>query len=65
MPDSQTVLSGSVVFPASDYGNPDPGNPRCDEKRPPVIGRIIGNNVQGSDVIITIGVVWFNLEERM
>jgi pimeloyl-ACP methyl ester carboxylesterase len=24
MPDSQTVLSGSVVFPASDYGNPDP-----------------------------------------
>ncbi len=24
MPDSETVLSGSVVFPASDYGNPDP-----------------------------------------
>jgi len=24
MPDSQTVLSGSVIFPASDYGNPDP-----------------------------------------
>jgi pimeloyl-ACP methyl ester carboxylesterase len=24
MPDSQTVLSGSVAFPASDYGNPDP-----------------------------------------
>jgi pimeloyl-ACP methyl ester carboxylesterase len=24
MPDSQAVLSGSVVFPASDYGNPDP-----------------------------------------
>jgi pimeloyl-ACP methyl ester carboxylesterase len=24
MPDSQTVLSGSVVFPASDYGNPEP-----------------------------------------
>jgi pimeloyl-ACP methyl ester carboxylesterase len=24
MPDSQTVMSGSVVFPASDYGNPDP-----------------------------------------
>ncbi len=24
MPDPQTVLSGSVVFPASDYGNPDP-----------------------------------------
>jgi pimeloyl-ACP methyl ester carboxylesterase len=24
MPDSQTVMSGSVVFPASDYGNPHP-----------------------------------------
>lgn len=24
MPDSQSVMSGSVVFPASDYGNPDP-----------------------------------------
>ncbi len=24
MPDSQSVLSGSVVFPASDYGNPEP-----------------------------------------
>lgn len=24
MPDSQSVLSGSVVFPASDYGNADP-----------------------------------------
>jgi pimeloyl-ACP methyl ester carboxylesterase len=24
MPDSQAVLSGSVKFPASDYGNPDP-----------------------------------------
>ncbi|HET9627102.1 MAG TPA: hypothetical protein VFP84_37340 [Kofleriaceae bacterium] len=39
-----------------DYGNPDPNNPRCDEKRPPVFGRIIGNNLQGSDVIITIGI---------
>lgn len=24
MPDSQTVMSGSVIFPASDYGHPDP-----------------------------------------
>jgi pimeloyl-ACP methyl ester carboxylesterase len=24
MPNSQTITSGSVVFPASDYGNPDP-----------------------------------------
>jgi hypothetical protein len=39
-----------------DYATPDPNNPRCDEKRPPVIGRIIGNNLTGSDVIITIGV---------
>lgn len=39
-----------------DPRNPDPANPNCDNvKIPPVIGRIIGNNVQGSDVIITIG----------
>jgi hypothetical protein len=40
----------------ADPKNPDPNNPNCDNiKVPPVIGRIIGNNVQGSDVIITIG----------
>ncbi|HEX4421589.1 MAG TPA: hypothetical protein VH165_26920 [Kofleriaceae bacterium] len=39
-----------------DPKNPDPANPNCDNiKIPPVIARIIGNNVQGSDVIITIG----------
>jgi len=40
-----------------DPKSPDPANPNCDGiKVPPVIGRIIGNNVQGSDLIITIGV---------
>jgi hypothetical protein len=41
--------------PCRDLSNPDPANPRCEEKRPPVLGRIIQNNVSGSDVIITIG----------
>jgi hypothetical protein len=36
---------------------PDPANPNCDGiKVPPVVGRIIGNTVSGSDLIITIGV---------
>jgi hypothetical protein len=42
--------------PCKDLSNPDPANPRCEEPRPPVLGRIIGNVVQGSDVVITIGV---------
>lgn len=33
MPDSQTVMSGSVDFPASDYGNPDPEWLKIDWRR--------------------------------
>lgn len=36
---------------------PDPANPNCDGiKVPPVVGRIVGNTVSGSDLIITVGV---------
>jgi len=39
-----------------DARNPDPNNPNCDDiKIPPVIGRIIGSSIQGSEVIVTIG----------
>ncbi|HEY4238199.1 MAG TPA: hypothetical protein VGM88_00205 [Kofleriaceae bacterium] len=39
-----------------DPKNPDPQNPNCDGiKIPPVIARIIGNTINGSDVLITIG----------
>jgi hypothetical protein len=39
-----------------DPKTPDPNNPNCDNiKVPPVVGRIIGNSVSGSDLIITIG----------
>lgn len=33
MPDSQTIASGSVAFPASDYGNPDPEWLKIDWRR--------------------------------
>ncbi|GEM_PF-1004648 len=38
-----------------DINNPDPQNPNCDDATaPPVTGRVIKNEVQGSDTIITI-----------
>jgi len=56
-PPDRRVRKCKPVFPAcKDPRNPDPANPNCDNvKLPPIIGRIIGNTVQGSDVIITIG----------
>jgi hypothetical protein len=42
--------------PCKDLANPDPGNPRCKEPRPPVVGRIISNTVQSGEVVITIAV---------
>jgi hypothetical protein len=56
-PDRRVRKCTGPKFPkCADPKNPDPANPNCDNiKIPPVIGRIIGNNVQGSDVIITIG----------
>ena len=43
-------------FPPCDKANPDPDNPKCLEKAAPVTGRVIKNEVQGSDVVITIAV---------
>ena len=56
-PDRRVKKCTAPKFPkCADPKNPDPANPNCDNiKIPPVIGRIIGNNVSGSDVIITIG----------
>jgi hypothetical protein len=55
-PDRRVKKCKPVFPPCKDPRNPDPANPNCDNaKVPPVIGRIIANNVQGSDVIITIG----------
>jgi hypothetical protein len=56
-PPDRRVKKCRPVFPkCPDPAHPDPANPNCDGiKVPPVVGRIIGNNVSGSDVIITIG----------
>jgi hypothetical protein len=56
-PDRRVKKCVAPKFPkCPDPKNPDPANPNCDNiKVPPVIARIIGNNVSGSDVIITIG----------
>lgn len=41
-------------FPPCDFSAPDPDNPRCEVKAEPKTARIIGNQVQGSNVRITI-----------
>ena len=43
-------------FPPCDKASPDPDNPKCNVKAAPVVGRVIKNEVQGSDVVITIAV---------
>ena len=43
-------------FPPCQPDAPDPDNPRCNVKVAPVNGRIIANQVQGGDVLITIAV---------
>jgi hypothetical protein len=43
-------------FPPCDKANPDPENMKCNVKADPIVGRVIKNEVQGSDVVITIAV---------
>jgi len=56
-PDRRVKKCVPSKFPkCPDPKAPDQNNPNCDNiKVPPVIGRIIGNSVSGSDLIITIG----------
>ncbi|HEU0034133.1 MAG TPA: hypothetical protein VFQ53_26075 [Kofleriaceae bacterium] len=42
--------------PCPDKKNPDESNPNCRVKAAPVVGRIIGKEVQGGDLIIRIGI---------
>lgn len=52
-PPNRNVKACTTWPPCPDYKNPDPNNPRCDE-RLPVIARVIKNEVQGTDALITI-----------
>jgi len=55
-PDRKFARCAGKFPKCPDPKNPDPNNPNCDNiKVPPVIGRIVGNSVSGSDLIITIG----------
>lgn len=42
--------------PCPDKNNPDESNPNCLVKAAPVVGRIVQKQVQGNELIITIGV---------
>ncbi len=39
-----------------DKNNPDDSNPNCRVKAAPVVGRVIGKTVQGSEIIVQVGV---------
>jgi hypothetical protein len=41
-------------FPPCDKANPNPENPKCNQKADPITARVIKNEVQGSDVVITV-----------
>jgi hypothetical protein len=44
------------AFPPCDMSAPDPDNPKCDIKPEPKTARIIGNQVSGSNVVITMAI---------
>jgi hypothetical protein len=41
-------------FPPCDKANPDPDNPKCNVKAAPVVGRVMRQEVQGNEVVITV-----------
>jgi hypothetical protein len=43
-------------FPPCDKAQPNPENPKCSIKAEPITSRVIKNEVQGSEVVITIAV---------
>jgi len=55
-PDRRVKACPKAKWPkCMDINNPDPQNPNCDDATaPPVTGRVIKNEVQGGDVLITI-----------
>jgi hypothetical protein len=53
---SKACMRQKEKFPPCDKSNPDPDNWKCGQKDPPVTGRVIKNEVQGRDVVITIAV---------
>jgi len=54
-PDRRVRACKPTMWPKCNLAAKDPGNPNCDNaKADPVTGRVIKNEVQGRDVIITI-----------
>lgn len=55
-PDRRVRSCKKSQWPKCDLKSPDPQNPNCDDaKADPVTTRVLKNEVQGSDTIITIG----------
>jgi hypothetical protein len=52
-PDRRVKACTPSKWPKCNFAQPDPGNPNCDTPDP-VTGRVIHNEVQGNDVLITI-----------
>lgn len=42
-------------FPPCDKANPNPENPKCNQKADPVVARVMATSVRGSEVVLTIG----------
>ncbi len=55
-PTSRAKACKMKDFPPCDKSAPDPDNPKCSIKANPVTGRVIKNEVQGSETLITIAV---------
>lgn len=55
-PDRRVKACKKSMWPKCNLASPDPLNPNCDDaKADPVVTRVLKNEVQGSETIITIG----------
>lgn len=55
-PDRRVKSCKKTLWPKCNLASPDPLNPNCDDaKADPVVTRVLKNEVQGTDTIITIG----------
>ena len=55
-PDRRVKSCPKKAWPKCDLKNPDPQNPNCDDATAdPVTGRVLKNEVQGGELVITIG----------
>lgn len=54
-PDERIKSCKPKDWPACDKTNPDDSNPNCRVKAAPVVGRVMGTDIQGNEILVRVG----------